>query len=171
MTPQRIAIARALRELDGHVTAEVVYGHVSAQMPGVSLPTVYAALELLQQLGCHPAGGDRGRHRRVGRARAPSTTTRCAGRCGLIVDVDAELDRDDVMAAAQAAGFAVDDAQLVVRGLCAGLPSARLRARRRGPSRVRARQRPSRAPRRAARPSAVCSQRAKSRSKRASRRA
>jgi Fur family ferric uptake transcriptional regulator len=39
--------------------------------------------------------------------------------CGLIVDVDASLDRDEVVAAAQAAGFAVDDAQLVVRGLCA----------------------------------------------------
>jgi len=29
------------------------------------------------------------------------------------------VDRDEVVAAAQAAGFAVDDAQLVVRGLCA----------------------------------------------------
>jgi Fe2+ or Zn2+ uptake regulation protein len=37
----------------------------------------------------------------------------------VIVDVDAELDESGVMAAAQAAGFAVDDAQLVVRGLCA----------------------------------------------------
>jgi Fur family ferric uptake transcriptional regulator len=39
--------------------------------------------------------------------------------CGVIVDVDAELDRADVMSAARAAGFTVDDAQLIVRGLCA----------------------------------------------------
>jgi Fe2+ or Zn2+ uptake regulation protein len=37
----------------------------------------------------------------------------------VIVDVDASLDRAEVVSAAQAAGFAVDDAQLVVRGLCA----------------------------------------------------
>ena len=118
VTPQRIAIARALRELDGHVTAEVVYGHVSTQMPGVSLPTVYAALELLQQLGSHPPRGDRGRHRRWDARVADHHHAVCT-RCGVIVDVDAELDQTSVMAAAQAAGFAVDDAQLVVRGLCA----------------------------------------------------
>jgi Fe2+ or Zn2+ uptake regulation protein len=117
VTPQRLAIARALRELDGHVTAETVFGHVSAQMPGVSLPTVYAALELLQQLGLIRRVATEGgtvvwdphvhdHHHAVCRS------------CGVIVDVDAALDRDDVVAAAQAAGFAVDDAQLVVRGLC-----------------------------------------------------
>ena len=118
VTPQRIAIARALRELDGHVTAEVVYGHVSAQMPGVSLPTVYAALELLPPLGGIPRvateGGPVGWDARV----ADHHHAVCT-RCGVIVDVEAELDQTDVMAAAQAAGFVVDDAQLVVRGLCA----------------------------------------------------
>jgi Fe2+ or Zn2+ uptake regulation protein len=118
VTPQRIAIARALRELDGHVTAEVVYGHVSAQMPGVSLPTVYAALELLQQLGVIRRVATEG-GTVVWDARVAEHHHAVCRSCGLIVDVDAELDRAEVMAAAQAAGFAVDDAQLVVRGLCA----------------------------------------------------
>jgi Fe2+ or Zn2+ uptake regulation protein len=118
VTPQRIAIARALRELEGHVTAEVVYGHVSTQMPGVSLPTVYAALELLQQLGVIRRVATEG-GTVVWDARVAEHHHAVCRSCGLIVDVDAELDRAEVMAAAQAAGFAVDDAQLVVRGLCA----------------------------------------------------
>jgi Fe2+ or Zn2+ uptake regulation protein len=118
VTPQRLAIARALRELDGHVTAETVFGHVSAQMPGVSLPTVYAALELLQQLGVIRRVATEG-GTVVWDARVADHHHAVCRSCGKIVDVDAALDRGKVVAAAQAAGFAVDDAQLVVRGLCA----------------------------------------------------
>jgi Fe2+ or Zn2+ uptake regulation protein len=121
VTPQRLAIARALRELDGHVTAETVFGHVSAQMPGVSLPTVYAALELLQQLGLIRRVATEG-GTVVWDARVADHHHAVCRSCGVIVDVDASLDRAEVaevVAAAQAAGFAVDDAQLVVRGLCA----------------------------------------------------
>ncbi len=50
-TPQRLAIARVLTDLDRHVTAEHVHAEVSARMPGVSLPTVYATLDLLEELG------------------------------------------------------------------------------------------------------------------------
>jgi Fe2+ or Zn2+ uptake regulation protein len=118
VTPQRLAIARALRELDGHVTAEGVFGHVSEQMPGVSLPTVYAALELLQQLGVIRRVATEG-GTVVWDAHVADHHHAVCRSCGVIVDVDAPLDRGDVVAAAQAAGFAVDDAQLVVRGLCA----------------------------------------------------
>ena len=43
--------ARTVRELDRHTTAETVFGRVSEQMPGVSLPTVYATLDLLEEEG------------------------------------------------------------------------------------------------------------------------
>ena len=116
-TPQRIAIARGLRELEGHVTAESVYIHVSAQMPGVSVPTVYAALELFEQLGLiRRVATERGTV--VWDARVAEHHHAVCRSCGAIADVDADLDRADVIAAAEAAGFAVDGAQLVVRGLC-----------------------------------------------------
>jgi Fe2+ or Zn2+ uptake regulation protein len=118
VTPQRIAIARALRELDGHVTAETVFGHVSSHMPGVSLPTVYAGLELLQQLGLIRRVATEG-GTVVWDPRVAEHHHAVCRSCGVIVDVDASVDRDDVVAAAQAAGFVVDEAQLVVRGLCA----------------------------------------------------
>src|SRR3954469_11218375 len=51
VTSQRLVIGRLLRELDRHVTAEEVLRRASEQLPGVSLPTVYATLDLLAELG------------------------------------------------------------------------------------------------------------------------
>src|SRR3954454_3613842 len=51
VTPQRLTIARVVREMNTHVTAEQVLQAVSARLPGVSLPTVYATLDLLEELG------------------------------------------------------------------------------------------------------------------------
>src|SRR3954467_14206725 len=51
VTSQRLIIARLRRELDRHVTAGEVLRRASEQLPGVSLPTVYATLDLLTELG------------------------------------------------------------------------------------------------------------------------
>jgi Fe2+ or Zn2+ uptake regulation protein len=123
VTPQRLAIARTVRELDRHVTAETVFARVSEQMPGVSLPTVYATLDLLEELGLL---------RRVlteaGTAvfdpRTEDHHHLVCRRCGDIMDVDAPVDRAELLAAAAALGFAPDDAQVVVRGLCARCSAA-----------------------------------------------
>jgi Fe2+ or Zn2+ uptake regulation protein len=123
VTPQRLAIARTLRELDCHATAELVFAEVSRRLPGVSLPTVYATLELLEELGL------------VRRVAAASGSVRydprtdehhhiVCRRCGTVADVDAAVDRDGVLAAARAAGFAPDQAQVVVSGLCAACQAA-----------------------------------------------
>jgi Fe2+ or Zn2+ uptake regulation protein len=117
VTPQRLAIARTVRELDRHTTAETVFARVSEQMPGVSLPTVYATLDLLEEVGLvrrvpteagtavyDPRTEDH--HHLVCRS------------CGDIVDVDAPVDRAALLAAARTQGFTPDDAQVVVRGLC-----------------------------------------------------
>jgi Fe2+ or Zn2+ uptake regulation protein len=117
VTPQRLAIARTIRELDRHTTAETVFGRVSEQMPGVSLPTVYATLELLEEVGLV---------RRVpteaGTAvydpRTEDHHHLVCRNCGEIADVDAPVERDALLTAARAQGFAPDDAQVVVRGLC-----------------------------------------------------
>ena len=117
-TPQRLMIASTVSSLPGHATAEQIHGAVAERMPGVSLPTVYATLELLEELGL------------VRRLASPTGTAVydprtdahhhlvCRG-CGRIADVDGVVDDDAVLRAARRAGFAPDDAQLVVRGLCA----------------------------------------------------
>jgi Fe2+ or Zn2+ uptake regulation protein len=123
VTPQRLAIARTVRELDRHTTAETVFGHVSEQMPGVSLPTVYATLDLLEELGLV---------RRVpteaGTAvydpRTEDHHHLVCRQCGDIMDVDAPVDRAELLSAARARGFDADGAQVVVRGVCANCRTA-----------------------------------------------
>jgi Fur family transcriptional regulator, stress-responsive regulator len=118
VTPQRLMVARVLSDLDRHVTAEVVFDELGRRMPGVSLPTIYATLDLLESVGLI---------RRVASERGavvydPRTDEHhhlvCRG-CGAIVDVDAPVEADALLSAARSAGFAPDHAQVVVRGLCA----------------------------------------------------
>lgn len=118
VTPQRLAIARTVRELDRHTTAEAVFARATEQVPGISLPTVYATLELLESLGLV---------RRVATETAtavydPRTDDHhhlvCRD-CGEVLDVDAAVDHSSVLRAARARGFAVEDAQIVIRGVCA----------------------------------------------------
>ena len=51
VTPQRVVLHRALRELDRHVTADELLDAVAERLPNVSLPTIYATLDLLEELG------------------------------------------------------------------------------------------------------------------------
>src|ERR1700753_1784146 len=51
VTSQRLVILRELRRRRRHATAEEIGAQVSRDLPGISAPTVYAALELLVELG------------------------------------------------------------------------------------------------------------------------
>ena len=122
-TPQRLMIASTVTSLPGHATAEQIHGAVAERMPGVSLPTVYATLELLEELGlvrrlASTAGSA------VYDPRTDSHHHLVCRRCGRIADVDGDVDDDAVMRAARRSGFVPDDAQLVVRGLCADCRAA-----------------------------------------------
>jgi Fe2+ or Zn2+ uptake regulation protein len=118
VTPQRLAIARVIEELDRHSTAEVVFAEVGRRMPGVSLPTVYATLDLLEQLGLVRRVASEG-GAVVYDPRTDEHHHLACRRCGAIQDVDAPVDAVALLTAARAAGFAPDHAQVVVKGLCA----------------------------------------------------
>ena len=51
VTSQRLILHRALRELDHHATAEELLRASEDRLPNLSLPTVYATLELFEELG------------------------------------------------------------------------------------------------------------------------
>ena len=118
VTPQRLAIARVLEELDRHATAELVFAEVGRRMPGVSLPTVYATLELLEQLGLVRRVASEGGVV-VYDPRTDEHHHLACRRCGAIADVAAPVDAAALLSAARAAGFEPDHAQVVVSGLCA----------------------------------------------------
>jgi Fe2+ or Zn2+ uptake regulation protein len=117
-TPQRVVLHRILRGIDGHVTAEELLGRATEQLPNVSLPTIYAALTLLEDLGhvqrVSALGGTtiydtrrRGHHHVVCRV------------CGDVEDLEAPADTRAVVRAAEAGGFTSLSAQVTVQGVCA----------------------------------------------------
>jgi Fe2+ or Zn2+ uptake regulation protein len=118
VTPQRLMIARVVSDLDRHVTAEAVFDEVGRRLPGVSLPTVYATLELLESVGLiHRVATERGAV--IYDPRTDQHHHLACRRCGKIADVEAPVEAAALLSAARAAGFAPDQAQVVVRGLCA----------------------------------------------------
>ena len=116
VTSQRLVIHRVLRELGRHASAEEVSAAVHDRLPGVSLPTVYATLDLFDRLGLvrrvrvgggaalYDPGGDH--HHTV------------CDRCGRVEDLEAAVDLDRAVAAAGLTGFAPEGAQVVLTGLC-----------------------------------------------------
>jgi Fe2+ or Zn2+ uptake regulation protein len=122
VTPQRVLVHRALTELDRHVTADELLDAVADRLPNVSLPTIYATLDLLEQLGMV---------RRVQRAGTtlfdPRTDDHhhlvCV-RCGSVQDIEADVDTGVLARLAARSGFQPARVEAVVHGVCAGCSSA-----------------------------------------------
>src|SRR4051794_36866626 len=123
VTSQRVVIHDAVHEAGRHVTAEQVMSMVAPRLPGISLPTVYATLEVLEELGL------------VRRVHTPSALLfdprpdehahALCRRCGRVEDVDAHADLATAIAGAQRAGYEPDGAEVLVTGLCAECAPAR----------------------------------------------
>jgi Fe2+ or Zn2+ uptake regulation protein len=117
VTSQRLVINRLLAEVDRHVTAEEVLRRAGERLPGMSLPTVYATLDLLADLGL-------ARRVSVGGPALYDPRTddhahlRCRS-CGRVEDLAAAVDATPALRAARDAGFVGETAEVVVEGLCA----------------------------------------------------
>lgn len=117
VTPQRVLIHRAFSDLGRHATAEEVLARVEPQLPNASLPTVYAALELFEELGI------------AHRVAAGSPTALWDPRpqlhhhvicrsCGAVEDLDVRIDATRALRAARGRGFRAEGSELIVSGLC-----------------------------------------------------
>jgi Fe2+ or Zn2+ uptake regulation protein len=119
VTPQRVAVLRELRRRRHHATAEEIGLAVRAQVPGTSTPTVYAALDLLVELGlARRFAVGSGPTLYDGRTE-PHQHAVCR-RCGRVDDLDTEVFAPGVQRAAEEMGFTIDDVEVVVAGTCAG---------------------------------------------------
>jgi Fe2+ or Zn2+ uptake regulation protein len=88
------------------------------QLPGVSLPTIYATLELFEQLGIvRRVNGGSGTL--LWDTRADAHHHMICRRCGRIEDTEVPLDLDRARRSAARRGFEPDWAEVVVSGLCA----------------------------------------------------
>ena len=117
VTPQRLLILGALRDLDRHVTAEEVLAAVADRLPNASLPTVYAALDLFEELGIVRRVPAPGGATLYDPRTAPHQHLTCR-ECGRVEDLDVAVDAARALRAAQRRGFQADGAELVVTGLC-----------------------------------------------------
>jgi Fe2+ or Zn2+ uptake regulation protein len=126
-TSQRVVMHRLLRDRPRHVSAEELLSEASDNLPGVSLPTVYATLELFEQLGIvrrvNGGGGTL-----LWDTRADAHHHMICRRCGRIEDMDAPLDLERARRSAARTGFEPDRAEVVVSGLCVSCARAARRS-------------------------------------------
>lgn len=116
-----------------HVAVDALYRAVRTRLPGTALPTIYATLELLVELGL-------ARRVEVGAsalydARIEPHQHAVCRSCGTVVDLDGQLQAETFLRAARAAGFAPRSAELVISGLCKRCADSVAKGPRRGPAR------------------------------------
>jgi Fe2+ or Zn2+ uptake regulation protein len=121
VTPQRLRIFEALHDSPEHPTAESVHARVRAELPTISLRTVYQTLNDLAAMGelTHLDLG-------TGSSRfdpnlEPHHHLVCDG-CGRVIDLHTDF-ADVRMPAGQDHGFRVSSTEIVFRGLCASCQS------------------------------------------------
>jgi Fe2+ or Zn2+ uptake regulation protein len=116
VTSQRLVILRELRRRRQHATAEAIHRAVHEELPGISVPTIYATLELFVELGLarridtptalYDAGLDPHQHA-------------VCRRCGRVQDVPGRLSASGLLSAACESGFQPQGAELIITGMCA----------------------------------------------------
>lgn len=119
VTPQRLVILRELRRRARHATADEIRTAIRDELPGTSTPTVYAALDLLVDLGL-ARRIDVGTGAALYDARTAPHHHMVCRRCGAVDDLDVALDVSGLQRASADAGFQPRDVEILVSGLCAG---------------------------------------------------
>lgn len=118
LTPQRVAIYRALVRTDSHPTAQQLYEQLQPELPSLSQATVYNTLQaLVERELVHEIGdaGDGAVH--YDADLAPHVNLVCT-RCHRIDDFHADLLTEvDGLVAAES-GYQLKGARLVYYGLC-----------------------------------------------------
>jgi Fe2+ or Zn2+ uptake regulation protein len=119
VTLPRLLVHRHVRRRGGHPTAEQLHSELVEALPSLSPATVYATLDLLDELGVvRRVSTPRGTA--VFDSRAEPHHHVICRRCGRIEDVEAPLDTTRAERAAREVGFRVEHGELQLSGLCAG---------------------------------------------------
>src|SRR3954469_13889005 len=123
LTSQRLVLYRVLAELGRHASAEEIARESAARLPGLSLPPVYAPLELFEGLGLVRRVDAGGPAALFDPRTEPHAHFACRT-CGAVLDLAAPVDAGAAEAAAPAAGAEPAAVEVVVRGRCAACRAA-----------------------------------------------
>jgi Fur family transcriptional regulator, peroxide stress response regulator len=129
VTPQRLAVYRALLESDDHPGPELLFQRVRKTMPSLSLATIYKALDALEGLGVVEqvaTASDTKRFDANGEHHHHLVCTRCQK----VVDLYDPV-FDALTAPRHLAGFVVQTLSVQVKGLCAACARLTKKGRRR----------------------------------------
>ena len=118
VTSQRLVLHRVLDELGRHASAEEIARASAQRLPGLSLPTVYATLELFEGLGLVRRVDAGGPAALFDPRPDPHAHFACRV-CGAVTDLEDDGDPGPAEAAARAAGAEPERVDVVVRGVCA----------------------------------------------------
>jgi len=118
LTPQRVAVLKALVTGDGHLSVEEVYEHVRAEFPMTSLATVYKTLAILKEMGevLELRFNDEG-NRYDGSRPYPHPHLICV-RCKSISDVEVTATSGLSQEVARRTGYQIVNHRLVFFGIC-----------------------------------------------------
>lgn len=118
ITPQRLAVLKAIDGMESQFTPQELYRKLSAEHPEVGLATVYRTLKLLAESGLVCLMGYNGQSQSY--ARSPEQHHHhlvCSG-CDKVVDIEScGLDELEKKLACET-GFAISEHHLEFRGLC-----------------------------------------------------
>jgi Fur family peroxide stress response transcriptional regulator len=118
LTPQRMAVLRALLTDSGHPTVQQVYERIRPDLPMISLATVYSTVALLKDIGAvfEINLGDEG-SRYDGAAPYPHPHLICV-RCKEIVDLEPAGLTELPLAVAQRTGYQIIGHRVDFFGIC-----------------------------------------------------
>jgi Fe2+ or Zn2+ uptake regulation protein len=127
VTAQRLAVLHAVSDRP-HRTADDIYAAVRSEIGSISRQAVYDALAALTERGVfrriQPAGSPARYENRVG----DNHHHLVCRTCGEMVDVDCAVGDTPCLTAADAAGYEIDEAEVIYWGRCpecaASAPSA-----------------------------------------------
>src|SRR3954447_22312471 len=123
LTSQRLVLYRVLAELGRHASAEEIARFSAERLPGLSLPTVYATLELFEGLGLVRRVDAGGPAALFDPRTEPHAHFACRS-CGAVTDRAAPVDAGAAEAAAREHGAEPDHVDVVLRGLCGACRAA-----------------------------------------------
>jgi Fur family transcriptional regulator, stress-responsive regulator len=123
-TTTRVAVLRAVGELDGHPDTDTIAGRVRDTLGTISTQAVYDGLHAMTRAGLlrriEPAGSPARYETRVGDNHHHVV---CRS-CGAAQDVDCVVGDSPCLAPSETHGFAVDEAEVTFWGVCPACQSA-----------------------------------------------